>query len=506
MHQCSQGPGDAITIAYFGKSVTDSKSIAGANPERFPGRAHQVSEQPDGGRLSSVASHTDDWNAATLLIGKKHLDNRLAHRSRESNRRIQVHEQARAGIDFHDSSALLLQRLRDVFTNHINATKIQPCCLCGDHHMLSHGRMYIIGYIDGPICKPRHHHSFSISRHGLRVMTLVLQIREDNRVPSRGVDGVPRTRFQVTATGIGVQLQLDQIRHVVHPIAHHDCRITPAGRDHFVADHEKAMVHAADELFHHDVATFFESLMEGLDHLLALGQINENSAPMVRILRLHDDRRSEVLGGGPSIFRVRNDASFRHGHTRCAKSRAREVFVLRDVFSDRSCAVRLRRPNASLLCTLSEKDQTPSFLNATPGDLPLFRRIHDGFRARAQSAAIHDLFQASNGGLDIERLVLVGCRQQITSCPQARLSDGFVLISHHDFVKTRNASVPRFAKTHRVTRQSLKFQGNVLQDVSRVGATLQPLKKASPLADAAAVLDHPGQPGFQTIIEARQFF
>ena len=49
--------------------------------------------------------------------------------------------------------------------------------------------------------------------------------------------------------------------------------------------------------------------------------------------------------------------------------------------------------------------------------------------------------------------------------------------------------------------QRLHFEGDVLEDMRRVGAAIEPLKETAPLADAAAVLDEPRKQGHQAIIK-----
>ena len=51
----------------------------------------------------------------------------------------------------------------------------------------------------------------------------------------------------------------------------------------------------------------------------------------------------------------------------------------------------------------------------------------------------------------------------------------------------------------------LQFESDVLENVCRVGATIQALEKATPLAHAAAVFDHAWQPSFQPVVESRNF-
>ena len=63
--------------------------------------------------------------------------------------------------------------------------------------------------------------------------------------------------------------------------------------------------------------------------------------------------------------------------------------------------------------------------------------------------------------------------------------------------------MPSFAIADRMARQRLQFQGDVLQDVGRVSAAVQALKKATALTDTATMLNHAGQPGLELFVKTR---
>jgi hypothetical protein len=54
-----------------------------------------------------------------------------------------------------------------------------------------------------------------------------------------------------------------------------------------------------------------------------------------------------------------------------------------------------------------------------------------------------------------------------------------------------------------MTNEVLQFESYVFEDVCRVGAAVQALEKATPLAHAAAVFDHAWQPILQAVVKTR---
>ena len=61
---------------------------------------------------------------------------------------------------------------------------------------------------------------------------------------------------------------------------------------------------------------------------------------------------------------------------------------------------------------------------------------------------------------------------------------------------------PRPAKADVAAAQRLQLERDVLQDVGRIGAAVEPLEEAAPLADAAAMLDHRGEPALEPLVKA----
>src|SRR5690606_16118607 len=60
------------------------------------------------------------------------------------------------------------------------------------------------------------------------------------------------------------------------------------------------------------------------------------------------------------------------------------------------------------------------------------------------------------------------------------------------------------SEANRVARKRLQFNGDMFENVRQVGSAAQPLEESTALATTAAMLDHPGQPGHEPVVETGQ--
>lgn len=75
--------------------------------------------------LPCVPGDLNQRHAATQALGKEVVDDGLADRARLANARFDVHQQAGAGVDFNDGTALLGQGFGNVETDQINPGDVQ---------------------------------------------------------------------------------------------------------------------------------------------------------------------------------------------------------------------------------------------------------------------------------------------------------------------------------------------------------------------------------------------
>jgi len=99
---------------------------------------------------------------------------------------------------------------------------------------------------------------------------------------------------------------------------------------------------------------------------------------------------------------------------------------------------------------------------------------------------------------------LVQSRQQdFAGRLQAGMGQLFLLEFNDDAIQSGrlvNCSGP--AEAYVGAAQGLQLNREVLEDVGRIGAAIEPLEKAANLAHAAAMLDQRGEPALKALIEA----
>src|SRR5690606_2578805 len=134
-HLASAAWTTAIAMVYAPR--TNIHAIRISHAHGLASETKNVSEQSDGGRLSVGAGHGHDRNAAIFSGGEHGADQRLAHITRLSEGRIQMHAQAGRCIDFYYATRLLGQRLEYIGTDEIDAADIEPHHACSRH---CHGR------------------------------------------------------------------------------------------------------------------------------------------------------------------------------------------------------------------------------------------------------------------------------------------------------------------------------------------------------------------------------
>ena len=127
-------------------------------------------------------------------------------------------------------------------------------------------------------------------------------------------------------------------------------------------------------------------------------------------------------------------------------------------------------------------------------------RLRHGVHARSHFSRLPNSGAATNLFRDVERRVVYR--------RQAQLPPGFErrrpTASSSSRIATRTPSlrVSRTAETDRGPSPRLQLERHVFEDVGQIGAASQSFEKTAPLADAATMFDHLGQPAHHAIIEA----
>ena len=138
--------------------------------------------------------------------------------------------------------------------------------------------------------------------------------------------------------------------------------------------------------------------------------------------------------------------------------------------------------------------------------MPRFdRRLDDGAGAGAQADLLGQLAQLGDFGRHVEGPIVDRGHPAAGGRSPGRPGQVLLRRIRRRPCKRPSSEVSRARpKPTRHAGQGLQLQRDVFEDVPRIGAVAQPLEEPAPLADAAAVLDHRGQPGHQPLVEAGQ--
>ena len=96
--------------------------------DRLSGPLQNVSRESCGRRFAIHACDRDDRNAAVVPFGKQRADDRLAHGTRLTGARCDVHSQSRSGVHFDNRAGPFFARLSNVDRDDVN-----PCDIQADH-------------------------------------------------------------------------------------------------------------------------------------------------------------------------------------------------------------------------------------------------------------------------------------------------------------------------------------------------------------------------------------
>ena len=461
----------------------------------------QRCDQPRGQRAFAVADQADDGHAAGAVAGEQVLGNGLAHRLGAAHGRLQVHQQAGAGVDLDDGAALGAKRLGDVFHHQVDAGDVQPHHAGGQRHLLGDVGVHLAGDVDGHVAGALHHGGFAARQHAVRGQALALQQQQQHGVAR--AQGFQRQVFFFAAARVGVDLGVDQLADGRFAIAADVDDLAARGRYHLAAHHQQAVFLAGDEAFDDDLGALGLGGGEGVHDFLARLQVQRYAARVVAVGRLDDHGQADVLGGFPGVFGRLDRAALGHGHAGGGYQLLGQVLVARDAFGDGAGAVGLGRPDAALRGAVAQLHQV-AVVQADVRDAAFGGGIDDAGGAGAQALAIHQVGQPGDGGGDVVGAVVDGRHDQVAGGFDGQFADRLVAGADDHLVDAVFARHARLAKAGLHAGLGLQLQRHVLQDVAGPGAVAQAHQKAAAPADAAAVLDQAGQPGGEPLVEAGQ--
>ncbi len=429
------------------------------------------------------------------------LHDGLAHGPGCAHCGFEVHQQAGAGVHFHNGAALFVQRAGDVLRHHVDAGDVQPHHLGGQRGDVGHFGVHVVGAIHGHVAVALHHHLAACGGHGVGAQVLPLEFELHFGVGCQ-VDDFERVLFFVAPARVGVELAVDQLLDGGPAIAGDADHFTARRRHQLAAHHQQAVLVAGDEAFDHHVAAFGVSHMVGRLDVFLLAQVQRDATAMVAVRGFDHHGQADVLGGFPGLFRAVNHLAVRDRHAAGFEQTFGEVLVAGNAFGDGAGEFALGRPDAALAGPVAQLHQV-AVVEADVGNAAVGAGRHDAGGAGAQVAVIDLGAQPRHGSLHVKRVIVDGGHQQ--AVPLRQRNAGHLLVprpeNHAVHATHRRAAGLAEARGH--ARQVEQFDDNMFQHMAAPGALLQALQETAALAHAAVVLLQRRQPGCEAVIQPR---
>ena len=289
-------------------------------------------------------------------------------------------------------------------THEIDARNIEPDDARGFDRPARNERVHLVRHVRRATARaqvrvaPQHD---ALTRRGYAVLgeSLLGQRLEPNLVEPELAE---RRRVIVAAQRILV-LRRDELRDRAHAVAL-DARRFPPRRGHQApADHEQPEIHALDVAFDDDltVAIEFGRDLVGAHHRFTRVESDRHALTLVALARLDGDGQPHGLCRRPGFFSALDGAPFGHRHADEREHLLRELFVLRDRFTDRARAVGLRRPHPAQVRAVAELEQA-AVSQAPYGNTARTRRLCNRARARTEPRLLVQLAQRPELARDVQ--------------------------------------------------------------------------------------------------------
>ena len=205
------GPGPAVAGLHL--SCLEKKAVFTGQTHLFAADVEQPGDQPRNTGCVLRAGDAHDRNATVLMNFEQMINDGFANRSRLTARRLQVGQQAGAGIDFNHRAALPRQRERDVLQHHINAGNVQANHARGQCCRLRHAGVHEVRHIQGHVAVALDQHMGASRGHRIGSETLACQFKNDFG-GILGLHGVQGGVFASTAPGVDIDVGVDKFNDV----------------------------------------------------------------------------------------------------------------------------------------------------------------------------------------------------------------------------------------------------------------------------------------------------
>src|SRR5205823_3331727 len=162
-----------------------------------------------------------------------------------------------------------------------------------------------------------------------------------------------------------------------------------------------------------------------------------------------------------------------------------QLLVLGNGFGNRAGVVGFSGPDFALASTVAELNKI-LLADSANRDFPLLSSLYYRSGARSQANFVGQRTQFRQLAFNVELLAVQGGAQELPPRLQARMRQLFLLVFDNHAIETSglvDSTSPAEANVR--ATQTLQLDGDVLQDMGRIGAAVQPLEKAAHLAHAA---------------------
>ncbi|MDZ7748399.1 MAG: hypothetical protein U5K43_05785 [Halofilum sp. (in: g-proteobacteria)] len=283
-------------------------------------------------------------------------------------------------------------------------------------------------------------------------------------------------------------LGVDELLQRRLAVAGHVCRAPARRGDQLAVDHEQAVVLALDVcLDDHRLVAPVGRLVAVLQRRVVV-DVGAHAAAVVAHERLGRDGIADPLRGLERLLERGYGLALRHGDARVAEDLLGPLLVVGDAVADQARLPRDRGLEALLLVAVTELDVAALLAQALVGDVARLGGVDDRRGRRAQHVGVTHLLEARDDRVEIDLFLVEQALDQLDGLAPRREAAGLVTVAVADVVDAGLVRVDGLAVADGEPDQVLQLDRDVLDDVPRPGAALDPLEEAAGPAHRAAMI------------------
>ena len=208
VHQDARARGEVGAVALLHQAAVQVQALAAGQAGALARQVQQARDQARDHGLAVGAGDADDGDAAGVAFGEQVVDDGPAHGAGRAVGRLQVHQQAGAGVDFDDGAALLVQRPRDVLGHQVHAGDVQADDAGGQRHGRGDAGVDLVGHVERHVAAALHQHALAVGGHAVGVHALAGDLQARGGIQAHRVQ---RVILGAAAARVGIDLVVDQL-------------------------------------------------------------------------------------------------------------------------------------------------------------------------------------------------------------------------------------------------------------------------------------------------------